>query len=183
MFHYHFRSKDIFLRTLLQHTYDEMFARLEPVAVAESTGIENLRTALNIVARFVRDNRRLVLRLLADAISGEKLAVEFLRNNMPRHIAVVAALMQVAQRQGRLIPMAAAQMIGFTIGAIGMPILAGAIFESGELPALPGLAQFAEETLSDEAIAQRIELALAALSAGADARSAPVRRRARRGAA
>lgn len=167
MFHYHFRNKDTFLRTLLQTTYDEMFARLQPVAAAEPQSVtENLRRALNIIARFVRDNRRLVLRLLTDALSGERLAADFLRANMPRHIAVVAGLMDKARRQGGLVAIAPEQMIGFTIGAIGMPIIVGAASEAGQLPSLPALAHFAAETLSDEAIAQRIDLALVALSVG-----------------
>lgn len=168
MFHYHFRNKETFLRTLLQATYDEMFARLQPVAEAESRSVtENLRRALNIIARFVRDNRRLVLRLLTDAASGERLAADFLRANMPRHIVVVAGLMDMARRQGRLAAIAPEQMIGFTIGAIGMPIIVGAAFEAEHLPSLPALANFATETLSDDAIAQRIDLALLALSVGA----------------
>ncbi|MBK9083944.1 MAG: TetR/AcrR family transcriptional regulator [Sterolibacteriaceae bacterium] len=165
MFHYHFRTKDVFLQALLQSTYDDMFARLQPAASAESSSVtENLRRALNIIARFVRDNRRLMLRLLTDAVSGEKLAADFLRANMPRHIAVVAELMDTARHQGRLAAIAPEQMIGFTIGAIGMPIIVGAAFETGQLPPMPALAHFASETLSDDAIAQRIDLALAALS-------------------
>lgn len=165
MFHYHFRTKDVFLQALLQSTYDDMFARLQPAASAESSSVtENLRRALNIIARFVRDNRRLMLRLLTDAVSGEKLAADFLRANMPRHIAVVAELMDTALHQGRLSAIAPEQMIGFTIGAIGMPIIVGAAFETGQLPPMPALAHFASETLSDDAIAQRIDLALAALS-------------------
>lgn len=163
MFHYHFRNKDTFLRTLLQATYDEMFARLEPVAAAKSPLVtENLRQVLTIIARFMRDNRRLVLRLLTDAIAGEKLAADFLRANLPRHLGVVAGLMETARREDKLVSIAPEQMLGFTIGAIGMPIVVGAAIEAGQLP-LPGLAQLASETLSDDAIAQRIDLALVAL--------------------
>lgn len=167
MFHYHFRTKDTFLRTLLQSTYDEMFARLEPVAAAQSPSVtEKLRGALNIVARFMRDHRRLVLRLLTDAMSGEKLAADFLRANLPRHLAVIAGLMASAQRQGKLVSIGPEQMIGFAVGAIALPIVVGAAVEAGQLPALPALARFAGETLSDEAIEERIDLALAALAAG-----------------
>jgi len=112
----------------------------------------------------MRDNRRLVLRLLTDAIAGEKLAADFLRANLPRHLGVVAGLMETARREDKLVSIAPEQMLGFTIGAIGMPIIVGAAIEAGQLPLVPGLAQLASETLSDDAIAQRIDLALAALS-------------------
>lgn len=165
MFHYHFRSKENFLRTLLQETYDEMFARLELTANAEVAALENLRAALNVIARFVRDNRKLILRLVADAISGETLAADFLRTNMPRHLSVVAALMQAAQKEGSLVRLPSGQMLGFVVGAVGMPILASAALERGALAENTTLARLAADTLPDAALAQRIDLALGALAA------------------
>lgn len=179
MFHYHFRSKQNFLRTLLQQTYDEMFARLQLTAQRELPPLENLRAAINLIARFVRDNRLLLLRLLADAIGGEPVAAEFLRANLPRHLGVVAALMQAAQAQGSLVPLPTAQALGFVVGAVGMPILAGAALEGGLLAPFDALPDLPDEVLSDAALAQRIDLALAALAAGA---GGAVRGRARRSA-
>jgi AcrR family transcriptional regulator len=165
MFHYHFRSKENFLRALLQVTYDEMFARLQLTARADLAALENLRAALSVIARFVRDNRRLLLRLIGDAISGEALAADFLRANMPRHLGVIAALMQAAQDDGSLLRLPLGQMLGFVIGAVGMPILASAVFEDGALPDNATLVRLAADTLPDAALAQRIDLALTALGA------------------
>jgi AcrR family transcriptional regulator len=164
MFHYHFRSKDNFLRTLLQGTYDEMFARLETSVRGDAPRRDSLRAALLVVAGFMRDNRRLMLRLIADAICGQAVAADFLRNNLPRHLGVLASLMREAQQRGELIAMPGGQMLGFVVGAVGLPIFASAMFETGSLPAQAVLNQVSVEVLPDAAIAQRIDLALAALA-------------------
>ena len=57
MFHYHFGSKEQFVRRLLQQLYDEMFANLELAASARLPG-DALRAALNVLGRFVRDNAK-----------------------------------------------------------------------------------------------------------------------------
>src|SRR3954462_5134721 len=89
MVHYHFKSKDAFGRALLQQLYDGMFAELELAAAGDARPAEGLRAAANVLARFVRDNRLLLRRLMADAVNSEPLAVEFVRANLPRHIGVV----------------------------------------------------------------------------------------------
>ena len=78
MFHYHFRTKELFVR--------QLFAGAVRRDVRESRACrhlaraaEALRAALNVLARFARDNGRLLRRLCADAFSGEPLAAEFLR--------------------------------------------------------------------------------------------------------
>lgn len=170
MFHYHFRSKHTFLRTLLQRTYDDMFARLEVSAQGGLTARTNLRAALGVLAGFFRDNRALMLRLLADAVAGEEVAADFLRSNVPRHIGVVAALMKQACEEGSLADLPRGQLLGFTFGALGLPILASAAVEAGMLPGAGDFASLPEDCLSDAALEQRIDLVLKALSAGASAK-------------
>jgi len=47
MFHYHFRTKDKFLRTLLQQMYDEMFNGLQHDAVQRGSAAVSIRTCPN----------------------------------------------------------------------------------------------------------------------------------------
>src|SRR5512140_2245985 len=112
MFHYHFRTKDQFVRRLLQSMYDEMFASLE-LAASAGTPVAALRGALNVLGRFGRDNGRLLRRLIADALANEPLALEFLRTNMPRHVGVVLGLIVAGQKAGALRPMAPPQALAF----------------------------------------------------------------------
>src|SRR5438552_15674816 len=89
MFHYHFKSREAFLRALMQQAYEEMFSRLTLEVGRERDAVANLRAALRVLGRFGRDNRPFLARVFSDALSGEKCAREFLRDNMPRHLGVL----------------------------------------------------------------------------------------------
>ena len=164
MFHYHFGSKDAFVRALLQSLYEEMFADLEVAAADVYRPLASLRAALTVIARFGRDHRQLLKRLLADAVIGEPAAVDFVRDNVPRHVRIIVGLVAAAQRAGDLKPMPIVQAVMFIAGSVVGPVLLGsAIAESPLAP--PGLAQrFEAEVLTDAALAERIDLALAGLA-------------------
>ncbi len=167
MFHYHFKTREAFLRAVLQETYDEMFTRLslEVARPVDATPVEHLRAAIRMIARFLRDNRVFMARVLADALGGDDIARDFLARNLPRHFTVLGGLIAEGQRTGALKPLPPSQMLGFCAGAVGMPILgAGMAVESGRLPK-PVLRMLSETLLTDEAIDQRIELALGAIAA------------------
>ena len=162
MFHYHFRTKEEFVRQLLQSIYDEMFANLE---LAASAGVprDALRAALNLLGRFGRDNSRLLRRLIGDALAGEAVALEFLRANMPRHVRVVVGLIVAGQREGALRRMPPPQALAFLAGSVAAPILiGGAIAEHAQAPG--AAVEFAALIASDAAIAERVDCALAGLA-------------------
>ena len=173
MFHYHFKTREAFLRAVMQETYEEMFARLtfEVAHPHDSSAVEHLRAAFRVIGRFVRDNRKFIARVLADALSGEAIARDFLKDNLPRHATLLVALLAEGQKSGALKPMAPPQALGFCAGSIAMPILGGgAMVESGGLPKQVART-LSEALLTDEAIDQRIDLALSALAAPVRARS------------
>ena len=150
MFHYHFGAKDSFVRQVLQELYDEMFANLELAASARSPR-DALSAALNVLGRFARDNAKLLRRLIADALSGDPLAREFLRANMPRHIGVL------------LRSMAPPQALVFLAGAVAAPILIGGTLAEHDL--VPGIAAGLPALIAtDAAIAERVDCALAGLA-------------------
>ena len=168
MFHYHFKSRDNFIRTLLQQMYDEMFTSLSIQVERGATSIASLRAAVRVVARFGRDNRRLLLRIFNDALSGEALAGQFLQSNLPRHLHVIVGLIAACQREGHLRKMPITQAIAFLAGSVAAPILVGtAAVESRLVPAQVG-ARLETEILSDEAIDERIDMALQGLSVRAE---------------
>ena len=162
MFHYHFRTKEQFVRQLLQTLYDEMFAGLE-LAASAGTPREALRAALNLLGRFGRDNGKLLRRLIADALVGEAVALEFLRANMPRHVRVIVGLIAAGQEAGQLRAMPMPQAIAFLAGSVAAPVLiGGAIAERALVPGMtPNLAAV---IASDAAIAERVDCALAGLA-------------------
>lgn len=170
MFHYHFKSREAFLRALLQSVYEEMFAELQSRAQLLDRGAhpgasstEVLRAALQFMGRFVRGNRALLSRILTDAICQDPIAVEFLARNLPRHLAVIMGVIEAGQKEGAFKPLPAPQLLGFCAGSLGMPILFGGAI--AEHDAGSPTARLIEATLlADAALDQRIELAIAAIS-------------------
>lgn len=164
MFHYHFRTKDAFVRQLLLSLYDEMFADLVVAAEPADGPVAALRRAANVIASFVRRQHDVLRRIVADAMDGQPLAREFLRTNVPRHFAVVVALIGEGQRAGLLKPLPVANAVAFLAGAIGAPLLVGNAFIDDPL-ADPELARRLDaDILSERAIAERIDLALSGLA-------------------
>lgn len=164
MFHYHFRTKENFIRTLLDQTYEQMFSVLTIKAQEGRSPLHNLHNALKVLAHFGRTHQQLLRRIGADALAGEHVAAEFLQINVPRHLGVVARLIEEAQRDGSIVNAPLPQVITFLAGAIMAPVLLGmAAQENGLLPA--ETAQLLEHAvLSKEATEQRIDFALRGLS-------------------
>lgn len=164
MFHYHFRSKENFIRTLLAQMYEHMFSVLVIKAREGESPLQNLRNALQVLAHFGRTHQQLLLRIGADALAGEAVAAEFLQANVPRHLGVIAALIDEAQHAGHIVRAPLAQVVAFLAGSVMSPLLLGAAaLESSLLP--PAAANTMErDVLSKKAVEQRIEFALRGLS-------------------
>jgi AcrR family transcriptional regulator len=164
MFHYHFKTKDTFVRRVLQGLYEEMFSGLQLAVAVGDPPLPALRRAVAVIAHFGRDNRRLLGRLVADAMNGQPLALEFLRANFPRHFAVIVGLVSACQQAGSMRPLPVEQAVAFLAGAVGAPILFGGLVAT-RWPDSELVDRLEQDVLSDDAIGVRIDLALAALSA------------------
>lgn len=166
MFHYHFRTKEAFLRELLQQFYEEMFSTLSAQAAQPGPPLARLRESLLFLACFVRDHAAVLGRVFADAGSGDPVAAEFVRTNAPRHLRLLLQLMNEAEQRGELAPLPALQRFVFVMGAVASPLVIAP--RIARMRVAPGLVarQLKSQVTSDEAIAQRIDLALAALSKG-----------------
>jgi AcrR family transcriptional regulator len=166
MFHYHFRTRETFLKALLQGAYEEMFSTLSAVATRQASWSATLRAALGVLGRFLLANRTLMARVLAEALAGDAVARSFLQENFPRHLRLITGMLVAGQAAGEFRPMAPMQAFAFCAGAVGLaPLIGGAILESGVLD--EGFrTQLLSDVLTESAIDQRVDLALAALHAG-----------------
>jgi AcrR family transcriptional regulator len=172
MFHYHFKTREHFLSRVLHDVYQEMFTALTFQAHADRPPVENLRAAMTVLGHFARDNRFLMRRLLADAMSGDAIAQEFFRRNFPLHIGVIAELIGAGQKAGTFRELSRIQALAFLAGAVAMPsILVTVVTEQAIMP--PQLtAHLDREVLSDKAIAQRVDMAIQGLKAEGEAQHA-----------
>lgn len=173
MFHYHFQSKDNFLATLLQQLYDEVFVELQAQATQPASALQRLRLALNRLAQLMREHGAWVARVWADAGNGEAVAQDFLRRNVMRHMQLLMALVQEAVATGELTALPPLQGFGFMMGSVLAPMvmLPGAL-RMGLLPSAL-TPQVNSDVLSDSAIAQRVDRALAALALTLPANASP----------
>jgi AcrR family transcriptional regulator len=181
MVHYHFGSKDGFLRALLQQLYDELFAGLQAGVGDGGTPLQRVRRVLTTLATFVRANHALVLRLAADAAAGHAVVRDFMRDNAPRHLALLVTLLADAQRQGELPSMPPLLAATFLLGAVVAPMVVapGIAALDPQLPGWPAHAlrdAIAPQVSGDAAIAARVDLALAALRAAPPGASSTVGR-------
>jgi AcrR family transcriptional regulator len=166
MFHYHFRTKDEFMRQLLSGWYEEMFEQLSGHIAQDGPPLHRLQDALFFLACFVRDNHAMLSRVLMDAAGGNQVCAQFLRDNAPRHFALLIALMDQAEKQGLIVATAPLQRFIFTMNAVAMPVLvAPGLHSLGVLPKVLG-PQMQSQVLSDEAIRQRIALVMKAIATG-----------------
>ena len=164
MFHYHFKTKDVFIRAILEQKYNDMFTSLETKSKSGGSAVEKLRAAVTLIAHWGRDNRVLFVRLLGDAFAGEKVALEFMQANMPRHIQVVVELVLQAQSAGELRKLPLPQAMSFLIGSVASPIVVGtAAINSGLVPPFVR-DQLEQNVFTDAAIAERIDMALAGMA-------------------
>jgi AcrR family transcriptional regulator len=166
MVHYHFGSKDGFLRALLQQHYEAMFGTLQLNSQGEADVMERLAAALLGVARFVREHRPLIARVWADAQAGQAVAQDFLRANAPRHLGVLMALMQEAQARDRLPVQPLLTRFSFLMGAVVAPLVLVGGMKALDVvpPAL--LAAVDDDVMSDAALERRITWALLGLASG-----------------
>lgn len=164
MFHYHFGSKEQFLRTLLSGLYEEMFSSLTAQVAQQSPTLERLRGGLRLLARFARQHRRLLARLWTDAIAGEPAARDFFRDNAPRHVGLLMALVRQAREEGALRDLPPLTIFSFLFGAVALPtIFVAGLVDAGFAPP-GGAGAFDSQVMADGAIDTRIDLALGALA-------------------
>jgi AcrR family transcriptional regulator len=161
MLHYHFGNKNAFLRAMLQQLYEGLFSRLSHSGEPGGSAHARLRATLLSFGQFVREQRALVGRLLVDAAAGEPVVREFLQANAPRHLGLLMRLLDEAKAGQPDVP--SVQRFVFVMGAVVAPVLVASAALQLKLAPTAVACALDEQALSDAAILQRIDLALAAL--------------------
>ena len=166
LFHYHFGSKEAFTRRLLQELYEGFFTELSLESRGEGSPRERLHRSLVTIARFMRQHRQFIVMIIQELLQGHKGCIEFVRKNMPRHVAVIAGLIEEGQKAGQIKPIPLPMAMAFTMGGIGVPNLMITMLERVGAKRAFDMAPKDLESLmlSDQALTQRAELIVSVLS-------------------
>lgn len=163
MFHHAFASKDEFIAEVLQRkfdlTYDHCLAKVE----TDAPVIERLRQTVLLIALAMRGNLDWIQRLLADSTDGVDVIRRFLSTKVPVFQQAVLDLLDACERDGLLRPAARLQRFAFLMSSVLGPILIGTRMQREGMLSAAGLADFPTQVLGDEAIAERVDWALAQL--------------------
>jgi len=163
MFHYHFKTKENFVRAVLERVYEEMFAELVLQVNPSTPALTNLRSLLRTLAKFARKHRLLMARLVSETMIGEKLPADFLKRNIPRHLQLIAETVAQGQREGSIAAGPLPMLVAFIVGAVAGPLLMGSALEQHDLLPPAGIAGLKTFVLSEDAMNQRIDLVIRGL--------------------
>ena len=159
MFHYHFGSRDEFIRRVLQDVYEDFFSELSEtwMAVQSQDPVVRLRCLLLALGDLAIRNRRLVLSLLRDIFNGETLAFEFVLANLPRHLALLKAAIEQCQAIGAVrADLTVEQIIVICASTMANPGIVVTALERLR----KGAAAVGEDFLSPEFVQARVEMIL-----------------------
>lgn len=166
MFHYHFKTKDAFIRRVLQEAYDRFFKEFTLETSKEGPARERLRSALLALGRFARENRRLLLGIMHGALNKEREVLDFAAKNLPRHGRVMMDLASQSQKEGSMRKMPFATIMPLFIGAVGLPNMMLAMMEYLDVKVVKFIPDLVLEKvlLSDRLLEERVDLVLEALA-------------------
>ena len=103
--------------------------------------------------------------LMTDLMNGEKLALEFIEENIFRHLKIMMSLIEDCKKSKQLGPLSPMETMAFIMPVVVAPLMLGSkikLFKKRKLMKKVNLKIFQEST-SDQAILKRIEMALFAL--------------------
>lgn len=163
MFHYHFKTKDQFVKAVLQDSYDKFFHHFSLKVDEKKEPLEKLRQALIAMAQFSLANRHLVLSLLQDTLNGDKAVKDFFQQSMARHVKVILGLILQCQGQGSLPAAPLPMVMSYLMSAsTGSSLVLGLMEHSG---APDHAKHFEREAFSEAAIVRRVNWVLNGLAA------------------
>lgn len=161
MFSYYFGSKSNFMRKVLEALVEDAGTYATIPLPASAPSIERLRCFLITLGRNYRDHRRLALAMYRDFLNQDPDVTEHLLERIQQQMTGLIPLVEECQRDGYVdstVPMQ--QILSFCMGTVKTPIVIAASQEREPRRSSKLLEEGTRKMLTDEAIAQRVELAL-----------------------
>lgn len=163
MFHYHFKTKDQFIKAVLKDTYERFFEKFSLKVESEKEPLDKLRQALITLAHFSYENRHLMLSLLQDALNRDPSVKDFVRQTMAKHSEVIMGLIVQCQQQGTLEKAPLPVVMPYLMpAATGSGMVLGLMEHVGADAA--HVEGFKKAAFTEAAIARRVDWVLAGLA-------------------
>ena len=164
MIHYYFRTKSVLMRRVLESINEELIKEFETSTLVGNTPLERLRSGLIAIAMNVYVRRKIVVSLVAGVLGHDKETSRFFLELAGKRFQLITPLIQQCQKEGYIDPLPLYQVLSFCMASINFPTLIAEGID--RLPVkemkLPGFV--IEQLASEEAIIQRVDLALKAIS-------------------
>jgi AcrR family transcriptional regulator len=159
MFSYYFGSKSNFVRKVLAALAEETGIGVGRLLPPSATSKERLRCYLLTMGMRYRDHRRLALAMYRDFLNQDADVTEHLFADIKAQMTELGPLIEECQRDGYIDDaLDVRHIVGFCMGTVKTPIVIAASQEGRRGPKL--LREGMKKALTDEAIAQRVEMAL-----------------------
>jgi AcrR family transcriptional regulator len=163
-FVYHFKTKEVFIEEVIYSYYDEFLEILNQsyrVKADEDQG-QTVRQLLESMGRISTEHAALLSRFILDIINGEKIVIQALVKNPPKHIPFVVDLIRQWQRQGAVRNDVDPSLVFFMlVSSIAFP---QAIFSHlASSVRNPKAKELATKVLDDKFLKARIDFALKGL--------------------
>ena len=165
MFHYHFKTKEAFTRRVLQDTYEKFFREFTLETSGDGKPVERLRAALVTLGRFLLEHRRMILGILQDVLNKDRMVLDFVKTNGPRHGLVILGLVRECQKTGAFRKLSLPTVMPMLMGNLALPVLVLSLLEHLEIKRISfvPLILIKRELASESAIQARVDLALSSL--------------------
>jgi AcrR family transcriptional regulator len=159
MFHYHFKSKEVFIARVAAELYEQFFRTFTLEAETGRDPKERLQNAIKSLVRFARDNRRMILAMVRDVLDGNQQLVRLLEALIPRHGIILLRLLRECQKQGYISKMPIPVVVTHLFGGMAAPVFMAALLEQIQLrQPYDFLKKFAVPfILSDRVMEQRLD--------------------------
>ncbi len=167
MFSYYFKTKDIFVKQLLENIYDEFISALQlEDDSTQPDPIILLRHQLMTIATFARDNRVLILSLLNDVLDEQAVVQQFARTSMKKHFLILAKTLKQCQQNKTVIKAPIPLLITHIVGGLGLSNLVPELLKRTGASTVfkVGLAAVTKKISSDKALQLRVEMVLNGLT-------------------
>lgn len=164
---YHFGGKKAFAHQVALEFYEEFFRDFNLQVESESAPLPALRRGLLRLARFVRDRRGFIRGLVRDLSRDDPEAASFVQTNLPRHGVILAGLVKRCQAEGSIVELPLPAVMAVAMSVVNVPSITAepmaAMMAKFSPHGFPGRKAVEDALLTDEALEQRVDLALKAL--------------------